>query len=240
MQAWTPALQFVAPVSRPAISGICRRGRLHYNHPRSVAKEAERLEFDPQGHFLREPIALKDGRRVLIRPTRAGDKPGVEAMLRTCSDETLYRRFLAPGLKHPLRYLDRLIAHDPPRIVTLVAETEKVITVNDRVITESVKALTDNEKAIVALANYVETEPGKTAEIALLIADPFQNRGLGSALFNCLCAIGRSYRVEDLVADINAENARVFSLIKHKALPARIEISMGVAHAVMDLVERGS
>ena len=161
-------------------------------------------------------------------------------MLRTCSDETLYRRFLAPGLKHPLRYLDRLIAHDPPRIVTLVAETEKVITVNDRVITESVKALTDNEKAIVALANYVETEPGKTAEIALLIADPFQNRGLGSALFNCLCAIGRSYRVENLAADINAENARVFSLIKHKALPARIEISMGVAHAVMDLVERGS
>jgi GNAT superfamily N-acetyltransferase len=178
-------------------------------------------EFDESGEFRKAQLRLKDGRDLVIRPAVPEDRPGLEKMFRSCSSETLYTRFLSPGLGVPLRYLDRLMRHNPPAVLSLVADAE-----------------TEAGRMIVALMNFVETEPGAHGEIAIVVEDDFQNCGLGSGMLQCLLELARKRGVRKFVADIDAGNRRVFHLIKSSELPARINIYQGVAHVELDMAPR--
>jgi acetyltransferase len=174
------------------------------------------VRFDERDEFLDHELETKDGTRVLIRPARPTDREAVEKMFRSCSGETLYTRFLSPGLGVPLRYLDRLIAHHPPAATALVAET------------------VEGAPRIVALLNLIETEPGEAGEIAIMVVDDFQNRGLGSGLSGCLVELAQRWRLKRFIADVDAGNRRVFHLIKRSGLPSAVSIDQGIAHVELD------
>jgi GNAT superfamily N-acetyltransferase len=176
------------------------------------------LQFDPDGGFREARLMVKDGRSFTVRPCRPDDKPLLERMFRSCSKETLYTRFLSPGLGVPLRYLDRLMRHNPPAVLSLMAEAQE-----------------QGENIAVALMNFVSTGPGNQGEIAIVVQDDFQNNGLGSAMLQVLYELARKRGVKKFVADIDASNRRVFHLIKRSALPAEITIFQGVAHAELDM-----
>jgi len=173
---------------------------------------------EESGAAMESELKLKDGAEVRIREARPEDRPALESMFRACSPETLYTRFLSPGLGVPLRYLDRLMLHRPPRVVSLVAETRD-----------------HGEPRIVALMNFVETEPGARGEIAIVVVDDHQNRGLGSAMLQHLYQMAAGLGIKKLVADIDAGNRRVFHLIQRSSLPCQIRIDQGVAHAELEI-----
>ncbi|HUT55503.1 MAG TPA: GNAT family N-acetyltransferase [bacterium] len=176
------------------------------------------LEFDAAGEFSRALVQTKDGREFVVRPCRPADRPLLERMFRSCSKETLYTRFLSPGLGVPLRYLDRLMRHNPPSVISLMAECGE-----------------DGEPRAVALMNFVETGPENHGEIAIVVQDEFQNNGLGSVMLQLLYELARKKGVKKFVADIDASNRRVFHLIKRSAMPCTISIFQGVAHAELDM-----
>lgn len=176
------------------------------------------MEFDEQGNFTRATVKMKDNASALVRPACPEDKAGLEKMFRSCSSQTLYTRFLSPGLGVPLRYLDRLMANAPPKTISLIAETDDI-----------------QKPLIVALMNLVETGPGNHGEIAIVVADDFQNRGLGSAMLKCLYEIAKARKVEKFIADVDAGNRRVFHLIQRSGLPCEINIEQGVAHIEVDM-----
>ncbi len=156
----------------------------------------------------------KDGRKITVRPVRSEDRQALEEMFRSCSSDTLYTRFLSPGLGVPLRYLDRLMIHKPPGIISLVAA--------------------DGEK-VVGLLNFVTNESGKGAEIAIVVRDDCQNVGVGSGMLRFLYDVAREHGVKKFIADIDAGNRRVFHLIQRSEFPSRIDINQGVAHVEMDV-----
>jgi hypothetical protein len=179
------------------------------------------VRFDEQGDFIDHELETKDGTGLVIRAARPEDREAVERMFRSCSGETLYTRFLSPGLGVPLRYLDRLIANHPPTATALVAET------------------TDSPRRVVALLNFIETEPGRAGEIAIIVLDEFQNRGLGLGLSNCLVELARRWKTKLFIADVDAGNRRVFHLIKRSGLPSTVSIDQGIAHVEMDTASEG-
>ncbi len=156
----------------------------------------------------------KDGHDIVVRPVESDDRQALEDMFRACSSDTLYTRFLSPGLRVPLRYLDRLMIHQPPGILSLVA--------------------TDGEN-IIGLLNFVQHESGKSGEIAIVVRDDYQNRGVGSGMLKLLYELAREHGVEKFIADIDAGNRRVFHLIQRSEFPSHIDINQGVAHVEMDL-----
>ena len=171
------------------------------------------MEFDEQGYFINATVRTKDGEEIRVRPARPEDRDGLEKMFRACSSETLYTRFLSPGLGVPLRFMDRLIAHDPPQTSTLLG----------------IAGSGGNEK-VVALLNFIETVPGESAEVAIVIQDLYQNRGLGGQLSRCIAEQATKRGVKRITADIDAGNRRVFRLIKGSGLPNDIDIDQGIAH----------
>ncbi len=176
------------------------------------------LEFDDRGNFIKAETSTKDGARLVVRPAAAEDKPLLERMFMTCNSETLYTRFLSPGVGVPIRYLDRLMKNDPPGVRSLLAE-----------------AAGDQDPKVVGLVNYVETDPGVKGEIAIIVHDYYQNRGLGTAMINVMIELARRGGAKCLVADIDAGNRRVFYLIQKSGLPSKVTIDQGVAHAEVDV-----
>jgi GNAT superfamily N-acetyltransferase len=175
------------------------------------------VELDASGDLIRMELKIREG-TVTLRPVTPADRQLIEEMFRACSSQTLYTRFLSPGLGVPLRYLDRLIAHKPPGVLALVAVAE-----------------TAAKPRVVSLMNFIETEPGARGEIAIVVIDDYQNRGLGTAMLRVLYELERRRGIEKFIADIDAGNRRVFHLIKRSGLPCTIGIDSGVAHAEVEM-----
>lgn len=112
-------------------------------------------------------VPTRRGGPVVVRPAVPEDRAAVLALHARCSDTTLHRRFFAGMPILHRRVLDTLVGDSPDENVALVAE--------------------DTEGHLRAIANVIRTPDDTTdAEIALLVEDDWQNRGLGSTLLALL------------------------------------------------------
>ena len=145
---------------------------------------------------------LRDGTRVVIRPIRPSDKAGLSAGLTNLSELSRHRRFLSPKASFTsaeLRYLTELDGHDH---VALVAHLEDGIGVG--------------------VARYVRM-PGDpaTADVAIVVADAMQGRGLGSLMADELAVVAAQNAIHRFSADILSDNVPAQRLLAR--LTRRIE-----------------
>ena len=111
-------------------------------------------------------LTLPDATTVLIRPIAPEDKPLLSAGLRSLSAETAFRRFLSPKVSFSaaeLRYLTEVDQIDHVALVAVDAVFGRLI----------------------AVARCVRVSDD-TAELAIVIGDPWQRMGLGRRLLDLL------------------------------------------------------
>lgn len=141
---------------------------------------------------------LNDGTRVAIRPIRPNDKRELSAALRRLSDESVQRRFLAPKARFSqseLRYLTEVDGHDH---VALVAE----------------RVDGPGGELVVGAARFIRlAEDPETAEMAIVVADALQGRGLGSLLADALAEAALAHGVRRFSATVLSENYAVQRLL---------------------------
>jgi GNAT superfamily N-acetyltransferase len=142
---------------------------------------------------------LQDGRSILIRSIRADDKRMLEDGLRHLSDESVQRRFLTPKRsfsRTELRYLTEVNGRDH---VALVAEYP-----------------CDSVRRLIAVARFVRLHDDPTAaEAAIVVADDWQRRGVGTALTEQLAAEARRLGIRRFTATMAADNVPAHKLM-HK------------------------
>jgi RimJ/RimL family protein N-acetyltransferase len=163
---------------------------------------------------------LSDGAPVLIRPIRADDKQRLADGLRRLSDESVQRRFLSPkpSLSHAeLRYLTEVDGRDH---VALVAESPA-----------------DRARHLVAVGRFVRlADDPDAAEVAIVVADPWQRRGLGSLLAAQLADEARRLGVKRFTATMAADNRPAHRLMAK--LTSHLEqrhTGAGIDEVVLDL-----
>jgi RimJ/RimL family protein N-acetyltransferase len=141
-----------------------------------------------------EYVLLSDGAEVLVRAVRPEDKPLFVAGWSHLSDESVYRRFLAPR--------DRL------SIDELAFFTEI-----DHVDHEAIGALDPATGEGVGVARYVrELERPHVAEAAVTVVDAWQQRGLGGKLLRRLCTRATEHRIRVFTAALLASNEAMLTL----------------------------
>src|SRR3954452_11467383 len=108
-------------------------------------------------------LTLLDGTPVFVRPIVPEDKPLLVEGLKLMSPETAMKRFLTPKVTFTaaeLRYLTEVDQHDHIAFVAVDARRAGPLT---------------------AVARSVRTAPD-TAELAVVVGDPWQGLGLGRRL----------------------------------------------------------
>lgn len=133
-----------------------------------------------------------DGTRFTLRPIRPEDEPLVVEFHRQLSDRSVYFRYF-----HPLK-LDVRVAHE--RLIT------KCFIDYDRELALVAEQDEAGARHIAGIARMVRNHSDSGAEVAFIVADKFQNRGLGSHLLECLIAVARREGVTYLEGAMLAEN----------------------------------
>ena len=151
---------------------------------------------------------LTDGTPVHVRPIRPDDGEDLVAFHSRLSSQTVYRRFFTP---HP---------------VLQPAEVERFTTIDyrDRF---ALIALVDGVMAAVA---RFDRHPDTTqAEVAFLVEDRHQGRGLGTLLLELLAAAARERGIRRFEADTLLENAAMQSVFRDAGFPLERTFDAGVA-----------
>jgi ribosomal protein S18 acetylase RimI-like enzyme len=137
----------------------------------------------------RVTLLLADGAELVLRPATKDDLAAVQELHESCSVATLRRRYLSGAVPGETR-LRRLL--EPAGGVTLVA--------------------TAADGAVVAMAHLI-TE-GDLGEVALLIEDRWQRRGLGTALLRRLYAHAERAGFAAVIAHTGADNVAMLRTLR--------------------------
>jgi len=137
---------------------------------------------------------LSDGSRIDIRALRREDEADMLAAVGQTSAQSLQRRFFV--MKRHFSDKERAFFMDVDfeDHVALVALAEQ-----------------DGREVIVGGGRYVVFEAGR-AELAFVVIDAWQGRGVGSILMRCLIAIARNARLQELTAEVLPENAAMLKV----------------------------
>jgi acetyltransferase len=149
--------------------------------------------------------ALRDGTEFTIRPIRAGDKGLELAFLRGLSRESRYQRLLSRRDLLPGE-LRRLTEIDPAREMALIA---------------TIRDADDGEEQI-GVARYVKDDDG-AAEMAIVIGDAWQRRGLGEKLLQALIDAASDAGVGTLAGITFSTNLGMLRLAKKLGFDLRYQ-----------------
>ena len=147
-------------------------------------------------------IGLSDGTVLNIRPIRPEDEPEFVRFHATLSEQSVYRRyFFLMNLESRIRHerLTQMCFIDYDRQMALVAERE---------------SSTDRAGEIIGVGRLIKLPGKKQAEIAVLVSDAFQKRGIGRALIQRLIAFARDEKLEKMTASFLAENQPIERLFR--------------------------
>ncbi|MBW7967409.1 GNAT family N-acetyltransferase [Bradyrhizobium sp. BR 10261] len=134
---------------------------------------------------------LRDGTSVEIRALHPGDEVEMLAALGQTSAQSRRRRFFVPKQHFSDRERDFFMEIDFEHHVALVACVD--------------------DAGIVGGGRYIVAEPGR-AEMAFMVIDAWQGRGIGGLLLRHLIALARDAKLSELTAEVLPENAAMLRL----------------------------
>lgn len=169
---------------------------------------AEYDPFDYPRHWEAD-VVLSDGGTVHLRPVLPSDAEALVAFHGRLSERTRYLRYFGPYPRISPRDLKRFSTVDHHNRVAIVA------------------LLGDD---IVAVGRYERLGGGDSAEVAFVVEDTHQKRGLGSILLEHLAAAARERGLARFVAEVLAENRQMVNVFREAGYQLTSGIEEGVRH----------
>ncbi len=140
---------------------------------------------------------MRDGTPVLLRPMRPEDEPLVSDFLGKCSEETIYFRYFRLIKRWTHEMLIRFTQNDYDREIGLMAITQP-----------------PGPEVMLGVSRLVMTVDRASAEFAVIVADPWQGKGLGQKLMEGVIQIARENGVQRLHGDVLAQNQPMLEMVK--------------------------
>jgi acyl-CoA hydrolase/GNAT superfamily N-acetyltransferase len=158
----------------------------------------------------------KDGTEILLRPVRISDEPLLKDLFYSLSDNSLYRRFISYRQDMPHERLQDFVIIDFTKEMVILA------------------AMPGREKeVVVGLGQYVINEATHTADIAIVIKDEYQDRGIGSELLGYLTQLAKHQGLLGFTAEVLIENKPMLHVLE-KMLDVEKIADAGVYYLKMD------
>ncbi|MDX1610317.1 MAG: bifunctional acetate--CoA ligase family protein/GNAT family N-acetyltransferase [Halofilum sp. (in: g-proteobacteria)] len=179
--------------------------RITVARPSAGGRYAE-LAIHPYPAHLETPLQLKDGTAVTIRPIRPEDAEMVQSFVRGLSEESSYFRFMQSLQELTPTMLVRFTQIDYDREMALIAVTGQ-----------------DGAETEIGVARYVTNPDGTSCEFALVIADAWQGRGLGTRLMQRLMEVARECGLQTIEGEVLADNAGMLQLMDRLGFSSRTD-----------------
>ena len=164
------------------------------------------MAIHPYPSYMVSEWQLTDGTIITIRPIRPEDATHEQDFVRHLSDQSKHFRFM--GTLHELtpEMLKRTTQIDYDREMAMVAVIQK-----------------DTHDAIIGIARYVTNPDFESCEFALVVADAWQKKGIGSHLMTCLINAAKTKNLRIMEGEILSDNVGMLALIKHLGFTSNLK-----------------
>ena len=155
----------------------------------------DHMAIHPYPADLVDRWELAGGLRVLVRPIRPEDAEMEASFVRSLSDHARHFRFGVALRELTREMLVRFTQIDYDRELALLGLVER-----------------DGRETEIAVARYARTGPG-SADVAMVVADAWQGKGIGRRLLVRLLDVGRARGISRFEGEMLAENEPIRGLL---------------------------
>ena len=165
----------------------------------------------------RRVVVLADGTEAGLRPILPTDEQGIKELMYSLSQDTLYQRFMNHYQQFGAKQLLDFIYVDHRQNVALVLTIPEA-----------------RGEEIIAVARYFLDEPSNRAEVAFLVRDDWQGRGIGKILFEALTVIAKRSGLRGFTALVLRDNRKMQAVFNHSGLTVKSFLEDDVYRFEMD------
>jgi acetyltransferase len=135
------------------------------------------------------------GHKVFVRPVKPEDAPLFQAFFNILSPSAIYFRFFSPVKSLSPTMLARFTQIDYDREIALVAFDGE-----------------GGGEQMVGVARVIAEPDGKRGEFAVIVGDPWQDKGIGSVLLKRCLRVAKAQGMETVEGTVLAENRPMLNL----------------------------
>ncbi|MFH1227732.1 MAG: GNAT family N-acetyltransferase [Planctomycetota bacterium] len=162
------------------------------------------------------------GLTLFFRPVRISDEPLLKDFFYSISDQSMYRRFISSRKDMPHERLQEFVIIDYTRELVILAVLQK-----------------DEQELIVGVGQYGIDENTHTAEVAFVVKDDSQNKGIGGELLSYLTFLAKKQGLLGFTAQVVQDNLPMLHLFESMGFDIQRRNDSGVYELRMAFKDRG-
>ena len=152
---------------------------------------------------------LRDGTEIFFRPIKPTDEAEMSKMLYSLSEDSVKKRYFTHTKKFPHRDVQKLTNVDYDNDLTICG-----------VVPQS-----GGDDEIVAIAQYFIDPKTQVAEVAFIVQDEWQDKGMGSLLLNYITKIAAKRGVKKFYATVVPENKAMLNIFYNSGYSINTEFN---------------
>ncbi|UCF34584.1 MAG: GNAT family N-acetyltransferase [Phycisphaerales bacterium] len=156
-------------------------------------------------------VRLKGGSEVFIRPAKLTDEAELREMFYKLSEDSVYHRFFRTIKSMPHGKIQEFLRVDYKADMVILGFTGKT-----------------EDADLVAIGCYNLNRQTNLAEVAFLVQDEWQDKGLGTALFQILIEAARAGGIRGFTAEVLADNVPMLRVFHESGLLIESHLEDGV------------
>ncbi|MGC8580066.1 MAG: GNAT family N-acetyltransferase [bacterium] len=137
------------------------------------------------------------GYEILLRPVKLSDEPLLKDFFYSLSDDSMYKRFISTRTDMPHDRLQKFVVIDYLKEMVILAVEKK-----------------DDREIILGMAQYIINPDNNTAEVAFVVRDDYQNKGIGTELLSYITYIAKKNGLHGFTAALLIENKHMLHLFE--------------------------
>ncbi len=166
---------------------------------------------------VRTTMLLDDGTLITFRAIEPTDEPATRDLFYSLSQETVYYRYMSHMKRIPRKQLQNFVYIDHRNEVAIVGTVPEA-----------------HGEEIIAIGRYYLDQKTNRAEVAFVVRDDWQNRGIGSFIMKHLATIAKRNGISGFTAEVMRDNKAMQAVINHSGMKVRSTLHEGVFHFEMD------
>lgn len=205
-------------IAHPEYRAQLLREAIEVKYVRSDLGDVEgRIRVGPKE--LRTSFVLSDGTQINARSVQLTDEPRMRDLYYQLSQQTMYYRFMRHMKFIPHKDIQHFVYIDHRTEVAIVA---------------TLPAAHGDE--IIATARYYLDPKTNRAEVAFVVRDDWQNRGIGTHMLNYLISIAKRNGISGFTAEVLGDNKSMQMVLQKSGCKVNSRLSGGVYSYELEFV----
>lgn len=158
----------------------------------------------------------KTGLDIFFRPVKISDEPLLKEFIYSLSDRSLHRRFITLRKDMPHERLQELVVIDYTKKMAVLASIRQ-----------------GQKETVVGVGQYVIIEATHSADVAFMVRDDYQNRGIGTELLHYLTYLAKRQGLLGFTAAVVSDNEPMLHVFEKLGADIETTIDTGVLELKM-------